>query len=123
MGDYAEHVTTGLLYGSHYLKDNRLLPRGFAKANAPREVAVQGAAADDADFIGGSDSVAYSVPLSNAGGPLNVTAELLFQSIGYRWAQNLRTYDAPEPQRFVRLYEQHANESSTLLSRAAVTAN
>ncbi len=123
MGDYADHVTTGLLFGTHYLKDNRLLPRGFAKANAPREVAVQGAAVDDADFIGGSDSVAYSIPLTNAAGPLNVTAELLFQSIGYRWAQNLRSYDAPEPQRFVRLYEQHANASSKLLSRAAVTAN
>jgi nitrate/TMAO reductase-like tetraheme cytochrome c subunit len=125
MGDFANRVTTGLLYGSHYLKDNRLLPRGFDKTNAPERVMVVGPAREDADFVGGSDSLTYSValPNGNAAGPYTVTAELLFESIGYRWAQNLRNYDAPEPQRFAGYYTQAASESAKLIARTAITTN
>lgn len=35
--------------GVRYIKDNRLLPRGFRKSSAPRDIAVVGHAADDAD--------------------------------------------------------------------------
>ncbi len=66
-------------------------------------VAVHGDAAADADFIGGGDRVRYSVDAgSTAAGPFTITAKLWFQPIGYRWAVNLRGYDAPEPRRFVR---------------------
>jgi hypothetical protein len=124
MGDFAGRVTTGLLYGTHYLKDNRLLPRGFDKATADARVAVVGAARGDVDFTGGADSLTYSVALpGNAAGPFTVTAELYFQSIGFRWAQNLKTYDAPEPKRFVGYYTQAAGESSKLVARSAVTTN
>ena len=34
-------VTTGLLKGVRFVKDNRLLPRGFDKAAAPADIAVQ----------------------------------------------------------------------------------
>jgi hypothetical protein len=123
IGDFANRVTTGLLYGTHYLKDNRLLPRGFDKATAEDRVMVVGPARTDGDFVGGSDSLTYSVALAaNApAGPYSVTAELLFQSIGYRWAQNLRNYDAPEPKRFVGYYTQAASQSSKLIARAAIT--
>jgi len=36
--------------------------------------------------------------------PLTVKVELLYQSIGYRWAQNLDKYRAPEPDRFREYY-------------------
>ena len=52
MGDPAGAPTTGLLTGVRYLKDNRLLPRGFEKASADRDIAVVGDAAQDADFAG-----------------------------------------------------------------------
>jgi hypothetical protein len=125
MGDFANRVTTGLLYGTHYLKDNRLLPRGFDKASAEQRVAVVGPAREDADFVGGSDSLTYSValPNGNGGAPYTMTAELLFESIGYRWAQNLRNYDAPEPQRFVGYYNEAASESAKLIARTAITTN
>jgi hypothetical protein len=123
MGDFAEHVTTGLLFGSHYLKDNRILPRGFNKATASQDIAVVGAAAQDSDFAGGSDSVTYSVAAPNGTGPYTVTAEVYYQAIGFRWAQNLRNYDAPEPKRFVGYFEEHANQSSKLLARNAMTTN
>jgi nitrate/TMAO reductase-like tetraheme cytochrome c subunit len=123
MGNFAGRVTTGLLFGTRYLKDNRLLPRGFVKQTASEDVAVRGPAADDADFTGGADSVSYSLTLSDSTSPLTVTAQLYFQSIGFRWAQNLRAYNAPEPQRFVRYYDEQAQRSSKLLATSSASAN
>jgi hypothetical protein len=34
-----------------------------------------------------------------------VQAELLYQPIGYRWANNLKKYDAAEPRRFNSYYD------------------
>ena len=123
MGDYANRPTTGLLFGTHYLKDNRILPRGFDKATADKQVAVVGEAMQDADFVGGSDTVAYSVAAPNIVGPLTVTAELDYQAISYRWAQNLKNYDAPEPKRFVGYFEQSANQSTKLVARTSMSVN
>ena len=46
MVDSAGAVTTGLLHGIRFVKDNRLLPAGFDKRTADKEVAVHGGAAD-----------------------------------------------------------------------------
>ena len=121
MGDSNGRVTTGLLFGTHYLKDNRLLPRGFDKQTANQLIAVHGPAESDPDFAGGGDAVTYSVALPNASGPVSVTVELLFQSIGFRWNENLRAYTASEPQRFVRYYDEQARRSSKLLATASAT--
>jgi hypothetical protein len=67
MSDPAGTPTTGLLTAVRYLKDNRLLPRGFDKASANADVAVQGGAASDADFTGGGDRVRYSVDTPRPG--------------------------------------------------------
>ena len=50
MGDASGRPTTGLLTAVRYLKDNRLVPRGFDKSTADPWIAVVGAAAQDADF-------------------------------------------------------------------------
>jgi hypothetical protein len=110
-------VTTGLLTGVRYLKDNRLLPSGLDKATATPDVAVHGAAADDADFRDGGDRVRYAVPVSGAG-PFSVAVELWFQPIAFRWADNLRAYDAFETRRFVRYYESMAGASGLVVARA-----
>ena len=55
IGDSNGNVTTALLRGVRYLKDNRLLPEGSDKAVLEEDVAVQGATVGDADFTGGSD--------------------------------------------------------------------
>jgi hypothetical protein len=91
------------------------------KAGATADVAVHGPAAVDADFVGGRDQIAYRISLNGAQGPLTVTAELWYQPIGYRWATNLRNYDAPEPKRFVRYWDAMASESGLVLADATAT--
>jgi hypothetical protein len=120
IGDTGGAVTTGLLSASGYLKDNRLLPRGFDKRTAEPDIAVHGAALDDADFTGGGDRTRYSVPLQADEGPFQIEAELLYQPIGYRWAQNLKPYNgAAEPKRFTTYYDSMAAASTTILARAS----
>ena len=46
-------------------------------------------------------------------------AELWFQPISYRWANNLRQYNAMEPQRFVKYYDEMAGGSGVLISKAS----
>jgi hypothetical protein len=119
LGDVNGAVTTGLLNGVRYLKDNRLLPRGFDKRTAEPDVAVHGGALDDPDFVGASDRVRYSVAVGDAQGPFLVQAELLYQPIGFRWASNLKAYDkAAEPRRFTGYYDAMAASSATVLARA-----
>ena len=50
LGTPAGRPTTGLLTATQYLKDNRLLPRGFEKSTAAPEIGVYGQAAEDARF-------------------------------------------------------------------------
>lgn len=121
MADASGTLTTGLLRGVRYLKDNRLLPHGFDKRTASKDVAVAGGAASDDDFIGGRDRVRYSVALGSSQGPHRIEAELRYQSIAYRWAANLREYDAAEPRRFVRYYDSMASGSAVTLARAAAS--
>jgi hypothetical protein len=122
MADHAGAVTTGLLRGVRYLKDNRLLPRGFDKATADAEVRVHGAASADADFGGGGDRVRYAVATGAARGPFRVEVELRYQTIAYRWAENFRSYGAEETRRFVSLHESMAASSAVTLARAGADA-
>jgi hypothetical protein len=116
MGTPAGTPTTGLLQATQYLKDNRLLPRGFEKRTAATEIAVVGGAASDTNFIGEEDRVHYRVTARGAEG---IRVELRYQPIGYRWAQNLAPYKAAEPQRFVRYYDAVAAASSVVVARAS----
>ena len=82
---------------------------------------MHGGAAADADFTGDGDRVRYLIPLGGAAGPFTIDVELRYQPIGFRWADNLRRYDAPEPRRFVGYYDAMAASSSTVLASAATT--
>jgi hypothetical protein len=112
MTDAKDAVTTGLLSGVRYVKDNRLLPKGFDKRTAEPDIAVHGEAAADPDFTSGGDRVRFNVAVPPSG-DLLITAELLYQSVGYRWAENLRSRQAVETDRFTRYYD---------LMRHAITA-
>jgi hypothetical protein len=118
MGTPSGTPTTGLLQATRYLKDNRLLPRGFDKGTAAAEIAVVGSAFDDDDFIGGEDRVRYRIP---AAGVASVVVELRYQPIGYRWARNLEPYDAAEPRAFLRYYDALASSSSVVVATVSRT--
>ena len=118
LGDRAGRVTTGLISAVEYLKDNRLLPRGFEKRTAGRDIATVGDATDDPDFVGETDRVRYVLPVPPGDGEVTIETALMFQPIGFRWADNLRSYTSAEPQRFVRYFDSMAATSSEVLARA-----
>lgn len=109
-------VTTGLLSAIGYFKDNRLLPTGFDKQTAEKDIAVIGDAAEDLNFGAGGDLVRYSIPV-NGSGPFHIEVELLYQPIGFRWAHNLDGYKAAEPQRFVGYYDSMSGATAAVLAR------
>jgi hypothetical protein len=121
LGDGQGKVTTALVFTTQYLKDNRILPTGFDKANAPADIAVHGKAADDPAFIAGSSTTKYAVATNSAKGPFHVAVELEYQPVGYRWAHNLAAYNAAEPQRFVKYFDQAAAHSALVLAHAETT--
>jgi hypothetical protein len=122
MKDPAGRVTTGLLTAIGYLKDNRLLPHGFDKQTASKDIAVLGEAFNDADFTADGDRIGYLVDTANAPGPLKIDVELWYQPIGYRWANNLKAYHAAdEPRRFNSYYDAMGGASAIVLAHASAT--
>ncbi len=120
LGDSQNHVTTALLSATHYIKDNRILPTGFDKQSASADIAVRGKAADDGDFTAGSCTTHFKIA-ANGAGPFHISAELLYQPIGYRWAHNLAPYQAAETQRFAHYYDDAAAHSAVVLAHAEAT--
>ncbi len=117
LGDQDGKVTTGLLSAIGYLKDNRLLPTGFDKQTAEKDIAVIGEAAADTNFQAGEDVVQYSVHFAGVQGPFRVQAELWYQPIGFRWAHNLSPYNADEPRRFLSYYESMSSAAALVMTR------
>ncbi|MDX1700666.1 MAG: hypothetical protein R3250_08620, partial [Melioribacteraceae bacterium] len=116
--DYKKDVTTSLLSGATYAKDNRLLPRGFDKATTEDAVTVTGAAEKDENFAAEGDVVVYKVKLPNGVESIQVSAKLMYQTIGYRWAMNLKSYDNHEADRFIGYFEDNAKISAVVLAEA-----
>lgn len=121
IGDPNGNVTTGLLTGVRYLKDNRLLPHGFDKRTAGPDIAVVGEAAADPDFTGDGDRIRYRAPLGGAQGPYRIEVELWYQPIGFRWANNLKPYaaSAAEPRRFTGYFDAMGTATGSVIARAA----
>jgi hypothetical protein len=114
-------VTTGLLTTVGYLKDNRLLPSGFDKSSAEKDIQVVGEAADDPNFNDKGDLVRYSVAADPSAGPFHIEVELWYEPIGFRWAHNLAAYQTPEPQRLVNYYDSLASGAAVVLAKTEAT--
>jgi len=99
-------VTYTLLRAASYVKDNRLLPRGFDKEGANEAIAVRGEAASDDDFAGGSDRVTYQLSVKGASGPFTLSAALLYQTLSYPFAQDLAQEDTPLVDEFMQQYRE-----------------
>jgi len=113
--------TTGLLTAVRFIKDNRLLPKGFDKNAAESNIAPKGTAITDANFAGGGDKIRYSIPVGNAQGPFQVEVEFWFQPISFRWANNLKSYKAMETERFTGYYDTMSSASGVMLTRTMAT--
>jgi hypothetical protein len=116
LGDASSKPTTGLLSAVRFLKDNRLLPRGFDKATANPQIAVVGGACQDDTFIGGTDTVRYKLDGSTLASAARVDAVLIYQPIAYRWAHNLGNYRSAETARFVQFFTAMAPSSFTVVA-------
>jgi hypothetical protein len=101
--DSEGQVTYTLLRAVAYAKDNRLLPSGFDKHTASSDTAAYGDASTDTNFTGGGDQVTYSIRVPE--GPLTVKADLLFQSVAYEFAEDLRPDNTDLVNRFMAQYD------------------
>jgi hypothetical protein len=111
------NVTHTLLRASAYLKDNRLLPAGFDKATAPNDIAVKGAALNDANFTQGSDTITYLIDIAQQS-RFTIQAELNYQTIAYGHIQDMfKDADTvPQVATFKRYFENANIRSETLAS-------
>jgi hypothetical protein len=109
LSDVRGQQTTVLLAASSYFKDNRLLPIGFDKATASEDIQPKGEAMADGNFSAGGDIVRYRIDPAGSSGPYTVEVQLLYQSISYRWAMDLRTYDTEQVQLFSEYYDASPN--------------
>lgn len=120
MADSDGEVTYTLLRAGSYLKDNRILPPGFDKSMVTKDIAVYGQAANDINFIGGSDRVTYEISGINVDGPLTIQADLLFTALSFSFLEDLRKDDIPLVNDFFK-YWQKTDKSPTLIHSAAHT--
>lgn len=88
-----------------YAKDNRLLPAGFEKVGASGDIAVYGLAYGDSNFVGGSDQVVYEINVAGVRGKLNITVELLYQTLSYPFVTDLANTKTGLVNRFVGMYD------------------
>ena len=106
MRDLDDRVTYTLLKAAAYLKDNRLLPRGFDNQTAGEDFATKGLAAKDQNFVGGVDEVTYQVHSKGHPAPFKILVELLYQSISYGFIRDIEHYDTDLVREFLGYYQE-----------------
>ena len=121
MEDVNAQPTYTLLRGASYIKDNRLLPRGFDKTTAVDDIGVFGAAKVDSDFIGGSDEVTYKVDTAGYTGVLTIEAVLNYQTISYAFYTDMIKDSDAEP--LVKRFEDFYEDTDTYKSGIAISTD
>ncbi len=112
-------VTFTLMNAVGYLKDTRLLPSGFDKQNAGKDIAVNGAAVEDKNFTEGSDDIKYAINITGFKGPFSISARLLYSSVSYPFISDLESdrEKSKAVERFMEYYEK-ADKKPVEISRA-----
>lgn len=107
MADADGAPTHVLLHGASWLKDTRLLPRGWSADHVEAARTRPIGTTHDANFRGGNDRVQIDIPLHDglAGQELRIEVSLLYQTLSARWADEMFQYDTPQVARFRELYE------------------
>lgn len=114
-------ITHTLLRAAAYKKDNRLTPAGFDKTAVPNDVAVKGAARDDADFNLGSDTITYLVEVGESR-DLSIVAELNYQTLSFGHLNDLfnDADEISEVASFKTLFESARVRSEKLASASLI---
>ncbi len=116
MGDVDSAVTNSLLRASHYLKDNRIPPKGFTTTHASYDTtAIVGDAASDPNFNKdttgqgtGSDIVNYRFSVTGEKN-YKVFAEVCYQSIKPEFVNQLASVSEPDIDQFIGMYNNLPN--------------
>jgi len=115
MSDADGNPTFTLLRGASYVKDNRLLPRGWdsghADGTSTRPFGIDG----DGNFVGGSDTINYRISLPEPGEYV-VSAKLLFQVIAPRHANELFRWQTTEVSVFREMFDRADRNPQELAS-------
>jgi hypothetical protein len=122
MADANDKPTFTLLRGASYLKDNRLLPLGWKPEHSDGPATRPFGIRDDSNFLGGSDSINYELPVPKDGN-YNVTATLWFQVISPRHANELFQTKTPEVEAFKKMFQaadRRPEELTTVMISATV---
>jgi len=121
MQDYQDKLTYTLLRAKSYIKDNRLLPLGFNKDTAVRKIKVQGAAESDVDFMAGGDTVQFNLK-QFSGQQYTVKAELVYQTTGYAFANDLFQDTSLEVKRFKQMFNASSLKSTSMASAQKIVS-
>ena len=113
MGDVNNNVTTVLARAATHLKDNRLPPLGFNTSHyAYDSTKIVGAAATDPNFNKANDGtqgnatdiVHYHVPTNGYTGAVQVVATVNYQTMPYRYMQEMFSYSSYDINKFKTMY-------------------
>ncbi len=113
MADAAGQPTFTLLRGATYMKDNRLLPRGWQREHADAKATAPAGVDGDEDFSAGQDVVFFDIPVAG-NGPISIRAWLHYQVVSPRHASELFKHETPEVETFRKLYAKTELRPETL---------
>lgn len=101
MADAEGAPTFILLSGARWLRDDRILPAGFAPSgDSASRIAPRGVDGDQ-DFVPGADTVRFDLDVTGAA---TIDAELLYTPLSARWQAELFAWQTPEMQAFASLF-------------------
>ena len=116
MADDEGLPTYTLLRGHEWLRDNRLLPRGWHPDHADAARTAPVGTTEDPDFVGGGDHVHYRLPLVPES-VSSIEVALLYQTLSPRWAAQIFEWNTPEIELFRQLWDA-ADRSPEVLATA-----
>jgi hypothetical protein len=116
--------TYHLLFATQYIKDNRLLPAGFKNSYADFKHVAPVGTSSDASFVGGGDTIGYRIELpASAKAPLRIEAELAYQTMSPRFADELFVAQTNEVQALRRMISQVGLAPESIASQSATIPN
>jgi hypothetical protein len=119
LADLAGDPTFLLLRGAGFAKDNRLLPAGWSNANMNIDLIRPVGTDADPDYTSGGDTVAWTVDVAGGTPPFQINADLYYQTLSSRFAEELWLADTPETNGLKALL-QTADRRPDLVSRSVI---